>query len=72
VFIVDRGRLVEAIVHYSIVNLQAKIYPQTVIYGGSNKAPALTNLVKDKDEINFGEINIKCGYIHPFSILIDC
>jgi len=38
----------------------ARSYPDAPIYGGSNKAPALTNLVKDKDEIAFGNITIKC------------
>ncbi|EKM55622.1 uncharacterized protein PHACADRAFT_256360 [Phanerochaete carnosa HHB-10118-sp] len=38
----------------------ADSFPNTPIYGGSNKAPALTNLVKDKDEITFGSITIKC------------
>ncbi|KAJ4488440.1 beta-lactamase-like protein [Lentinula aciculospora] len=30
------------------------------IYGGSDKIPALTNLVKDKDEFTLGDIHVKC------------
>ncbi|KAF8919680.1 hydroxyacylglutathione hydrolase [Mucidula mucida] len=35
-------------------------YPGAPIYGGSDKIPALTTLVKDKDEFTLGNINIKC------------
>ncbi|GJE86941.1 hydroxyacylglutathione hydrolase [Phanerochaete sordida] len=43
-----------------IVTTQAGSYPSVPIYGGSNQAPAVTNLVKDKDEITFGNITIRC------------
>ncbi|KAI0053824.1 Metallo-hydrolase/oxidoreductase [Auriscalpium vulgare] len=33
----------------------ARTYPGVPIYGGSDKVPALTNLVKDKDEFTVGE-----------------
>ena len=39
----------------TVLALQAKAYPDAPIYGGSNRAPALTNLVKDKDEFTLGE-----------------
>ncbi|KAM6500665.1 Beta-lactamase-like protein [Amanita muscaria] len=36
-------------------------YPSVPIYGGSDKIPALTNLVKDKDEFTVGDnLQIKC------------
>ncbi|KAF8905986.1 hydroxyacylglutathione hydrolase [Gymnopilus junonius] len=39
----------------------AKKYPTAPIYGGSDKIPALTKLVKDKDEFTVGDnISIKC------------
>jgi len=39
----------------------ASAYPGTPIYGGSQKVPALTQLVKDKDEFSIGEtIRVKC------------
>ncbi|KDR81451.1 hypothetical protein GALMADRAFT_239382 [Galerina marginata CBS 339.88] len=39
----------------------ASKYPKATIYGGSDKIPALTNLVKDKDEFAIGNnIRIKC------------
>ncbi|GAW06257.1 Metallo-hydrolase oxidoreductase [Lentinula edodes] len=34
-------------------------FPGVPIYGGSDKIPALTNLVKDKDEFTLGDIHIK-------------
>ncbi|PCH38274.1 hydroxyacylglutathione hydrolase [Wolfiporia cocos MD-104 SS10] len=40
---------------------QAKQFPGVPIYGGSDKVPALTNLVKDKDEFTVGTgIQVKC------------
>ncbi|RDB21332.1 Hydroxyacylglutathione hydrolase, mitochondrial [Hypsizygus marmoreus] len=42
------------------VDFAAK-YPDVPIYGGSNKVPALTKLVKDKDEFTLGDnTHIKC------------
>ncbi|KAH9484162.1 Hydroxyacylglutathione hydrolase, mitochondrial [Psilocybe cubensis] len=39
----------------------ASKYPDAFIYGGSDKVPALTNLVKDKDEFTIGNnIRVKC------------
>ncbi|KAI0312462.1 Metallo-hydrolase/oxidoreductase [Amylostereum chailletii] len=39
----------------------AKTFPGVPIYGGSNKVPALTNLVKDKDEFTVGDaVHVKC------------
>ncbi|KAF6764997.1 hydroxyacylglutathione hydrolase [Ephemerocybe angulata] len=39
----------------------ASRFPNAPIYGGSDKVPALTNLVKDKDEFTLGEnIKVKC------------
>jgi len=39
----------------------ASTYPDALIYGGSDKAPALTNLVKDNDEFTIGNnIRVKC------------
>ena len=39
---------------------QAAKYPGVPIYGGSDKVPELTNLVKDKDEFAVGNaIHIK-------------
>jgi len=39
----------------------ASTYPDAVIYAGSDKAPAATHLVKDKDELALGtNIRIKC------------
>ena len=35
--------------------MQSAHYRNTVIYGGSNEIPALTNLVKDKDEFRIGD-----------------
>ncbi|KAJ3728752.1 Metallo-hydrolase/oxidoreductase [Lentinula raphanica] len=35
-------------------------FPGVPIYGGSDKIPALTNLVKDKDEFTLGDIHVKC------------
>ncbi|KIK06619.1 hypothetical protein K443DRAFT_674280 [Laccaria amethystina LaAM-08-1] len=40
---------------------KAARYRNAVIYGGSNRIPALTNLVKDKDEFRIGDnILVKC------------
>src|SRR4051812_2341470 len=40
---------------------QASTYPDAVIYGGSNKVPALTKLVKDKDEFTIGnDVHVRC------------
>ncbi|KIY66114.1 Metallo-hydrolase/oxidoreductase [Cylindrobasidium torrendii FP15055 ss-10] len=38
----------------------AEKYPGVPIYGGSSRIPALTNLVKDKDEFTVGHISVKC------------
>ncbi|KAI0374752.1 hydroxyacylglutathione hydrolase [Pilatotrama ljubarskyi] len=38
----------------------AAAFPDAPIYGGSNKIPALTKLVKDKDEFDVGNIHVKC------------
>jgi hydroxyacylglutathione hydrolase len=39
----------------------ASKYPDAIIYGGSDKIPSLTNLVKDKDEFTIGnDIRVKC------------
>ena len=38
---------------------QAKAYPDAPIYGGSQKIPALTNQVKDKDEFSVAGIHVK-------------
>jgi len=39
----------------------ATTYPNALIYGGSDKIPGLTNLVKDKDEFTLGDnTHIKC------------
>ncbi|OBZ75643.1 putative hydroxyacylglutathione hydrolase C13B11.03c [Grifola frondosa] len=38
----------------------ASTYPDVPIYGGSERVPALTNLVKDKEEFSIGAINVKC------------
>lgn len=39
----------------------ATAYPGVPIYGGSDKVPALTKLVKDKDEFTVGSsVNVKC------------
>jgi len=35
-------------------------FPDAPIYGGSDKIPALTKLVKDKDEFTLGDIHVKC------------
>ncbi|RPD79939.1 hydroxyacylglutathione hydrolase [Lentinus tigrinus ALCF2SS1-7] len=35
-------------------------YPGAPIYGGSNKIPALTNQVKDKDEFSVANIHVRC------------
>ncbi|KAF5391918.1 hypothetical protein D9757_001769 [Collybiopsis confluens] len=35
-------------------------FPDAPIYGGSEKIPALTKLVKDKDEFSLGDIHVKC------------
>ncbi|KAJ3802371.1 beta-lactamase-like protein [Lentinula aff. detonsa] len=35
-------------------------FPGVPIYGGSDKIPALTNLVKDQDEFTLGDIHVKC------------
>ncbi|KAJ7582602.1 Metallo-hydrolase/oxidoreductase [Mycena floridula] len=35
-------------------------YPNVPIYGGSQKVEKVTNLVKDKDEFQIGDIHIKC------------
>ncbi|KAH9951299.1 beta-lactamase-like protein [Amylocystis lapponica] len=40
---------------------RAKAFPGVPIYGGSDLVPALTNLVKDKDEFTVGEsIHVRC------------
>ncbi|KAF9820171.1 hypothetical protein IEO21_01604 [Rhodonia placenta] len=40
---------------------EATAYPGVPIYGGSDKVPALTKLVKDKDEFTVGSsVNVKC------------
>ncbi|KAG5653262.1 hypothetical protein H0H81_001422 [Sphagnurus paluster] len=40
---------------------EATTYPNALIYGGSDKIPGLTNLVKDKDEFTLGDnTHIKC------------
>ncbi|KAH9901253.1 hydroxyacylglutathione hydrolase [Cubamyces lactineus] len=44
----------------SLRPLQAKDFPDAPIYGGSNKIPALTNQVKDKDEFTIGNIHVRC------------
>ncbi|KAK0210359.1 beta-lactamase-like protein [Desarmillaria ectypa] len=38
----------------------AATFPDASIYGGSEKVPALTKLVKDNDEFTLGDIHIKC------------
>ncbi|EPQ58072.1 Metallo-hydrolase/oxidoreductase [Gloeophyllum trabeum ATCC 11539] len=38
----------------------AEAYPGAPIYGGSKQIPALTNLVKDKDEFKVDSISVKC------------
>lgn len=39
----------------------ASKFPDAPVYGGSDKIPALTNLLKDKNEFSLGEnIHIKC------------
>ncbi|KAI0361954.1 hydroxyacylglutathione hydrolase [Trametes cingulata] len=38
----------------------AAAFPDAPIYGGSDKIPALTKLVKDKDEFDVGAIHVKC------------
>ncbi|KAL0563696.1 Cytoplasmic glyoxalase II [Marasmius crinis-equi] len=39
----------------------AKTFPSVPMYGGSNQIPALTDLVKDKDEFKVGDnIHVKC------------
>ncbi|KIK63642.1 hypothetical protein GYMLUDRAFT_40709 [Collybiopsis luxurians FD-317 M1] len=38
----------------------ASKFPDAPIYGGSEKVPALTKLVKDKDEFTLGDIHVKC------------
>ncbi|KAH9854096.1 hydroxyacylglutathione hydrolase [Lenzites betulinus] len=39
---------------------QASAFPDAPIYGGSDKIPALTKLVKDKDEFSIGDISVRC------------
>ncbi|PSR71165.1 hypothetical protein PHLCEN_2v13011 [Hermanssonia centrifuga] len=40
---------------------EAKAYPGLPIYAGSSKAPAATDIVKDKDEFTIADsINVKC------------
>ncbi|PFH50053.1 hypothetical protein AMATHDRAFT_146105 [Amanita thiersii Skay4041] len=40
---------------------KASTFPGVPIYGGSDKIPALTNLVKDKDEFKIGDnIRVRC------------
>lgn len=39
------------------------------IYGGSSRIPALTDLVKDKDEFTVGNISVKCARFVPASCL---
>jgi len=42
-------------------NAFASKYPNAPIYGGSDKIPAFTKLVKDKDEFKIGDnIHVKC------------
>ncbi|KAI0670512.1 hydroxyacylglutathione hydrolase [Trametes maxima] len=38
---------------------KAAAFPDAPIYGGSDKIPALSKLVKDKDEFNVGNIHVK-------------
>ncbi|KZT26480.1 hydroxyacylglutathione hydrolase [Neolentinus lepideus HHB14362 ss-1] len=38
----------------------ASTFPGAPIYGGSHQIPALTNLVKDKDEFKVDSISVKC------------
>ncbi|KAI0831164.1 hydroxyacylglutathione hydrolase [Trametes gibbosa] len=38
----------------------AAAFPDAPVYGGSDKIPALTKLVKDKDEFRIGNIHIRC------------
>ncbi|TBU32357.1 hydroxyacylglutathione hydrolase [Dichomitus squalens] len=38
----------------------AAAYPDAPIYGGSEKIPALSKLVKDKDEFKVASINVRC------------
>ncbi|KAK0502833.1 beta-lactamase-like protein [Armillaria luteobubalina] len=38
----------------------AATFPDAPIYGGSEKIPALTKLVKDNDEFTLGDIHVKC------------
>ncbi|TFK54829.1 Metallo-hydrolase/oxidoreductase [Heliocybe sulcata] len=40
--------------------VQASTYPGAPIYGGSKQIPALTNLVKDKDEFKVDSVSVKC------------
>lgn len=49
--------------NFALPNSQAKLFPDVPIYGGSNKAPALTHIVKDKDEVTFGDITIRYSYL---------
>ena len=41
--------------------MQAKKYPGITIYGGSNKAPAVNDIVTDKREFTIGD-NIQVKY----------
>lgn len=38
----------------------AKAYPDAPIYGGSDSVPALTKLVRDRDEFKVGQVNVRC------------
>ncbi|KAJ8517319.1 hypothetical protein ONZ45_g5503 [Pleurotus djamor] len=53
--------LVPMIYSYELLREKAKTYPGVPIYGGSHKSPALTQLVKDKDEFTLGDsIHVRC------------
>jgi hypothetical protein len=51
--------------------LKAKAYPGTPLYGGSDKSPALTNIVKDKDEFTVADnISVRCVESVASSVIV--
>jgi hydroxyacylglutathione hydrolase len=70
-----RNLQVWPIVPWMVLNcvFQASTYRDAVIYGGSDKIPALTNLVKDNDEFTIGDnIHVKYAGSSNFPLLPNC
>jgi hypothetical protein len=49
--------------------VQLEAYPDAKIYGGSEKVQACTDIVKDKDTISIGTIQVRCAVFSTPALL---